>query len=206
MSQNALNHFVHLRQDNGQPRTLFLLHGTGGNEADLLPLAAPLGSAYNLLGLRGNINENGMLRFFARSGPGVFDQESLGEELEKLAAFLSAWYKQYELEPDDAAFLGYSNGANMLLATLLRHPHLIRRAALLHPMMPFDEDPVDLAGGRYLVTYGESDPMIPATESRRVVSELERRGAEVLVASHPGGHQLAQAELNALYAFLKTGE
>lgn len=206
MSQDALKHFVHLRQDRDRERTLFLLHGTGGNEADLLPLAAPLGGEYNLVGLRGNVSESGMPRFFARTGPGVFDQKSLNTELEKLAEFLRAWYQEYALDPDQAAFLGYSNGANMLLATLLHHPDVIRTAALLHPMMPFEPEAAELEGGRYLVTYGERDPMIPAAESRRVVDALRALGAEVQVASHAGGHQLAQAELDALYAFLKPAE
>lgn len=198
----ALSNFVFLERQRGRARTLFLLHGTGGNEADLLPLAEAVTEDYNLVGLRGNVSENGMRRFFARTGPGIFDQTSVEQESDKLAAFLEAWYTEHELNPDQAAFVGYSNGANMLLATLLRHPQWMRRVALLHPMMPFEPENVDLSGYEILVTYGAKDAMVPVAESQRVMRVLEAHGATVTVASHYGGHELGQPELDALAEFL----
>lgn len=200
----SLDHFAYTQRDLGQPRTLFLLHGTGGDEHDLLPLAEAVTDAYNLVGLRGNINENGMLRFFARSAPGVFDQASLRQESDKLAAFLESWYAEYNLAPRNAAFVGYSNGANMLLATLLLRPMLVRRAALLHAMWPFEaEDGPALEDLDILLTYGDRDQLIPKAESQRVARLLQSRGAEVEMIGHYGGHELGQPEVDALREFLQ---
>ncbi len=200
----SLDHFLYRREDQGQPRTLFLLHGTGGDEHDLLPLANAVTDQYNLVGLRGNINENGMRRFFARSAPGVFDQASLSEESDKLAAFLESWYAENGLKPQHAAFVGYSNGANMLLATLLRHPNVIRKVALLHAMLPFEvEDGPDINEVEVLLTYGEQDQLIPLPESQRLAEILQSLGAQLQMASHDGGHELGQSELAALREFLQ---
>ena len=199
----SLDHFLYRREDKGQPRTLFLLHGTGGDENDLLPLAEAVTDQYNLVGLRGNINENGMLRFFARRAPGVFDYESIEIESDKLAAFLESWYAERNLAPQSAAFVGYSNGANILLATLLRHPNVIRKVALLHAMLPFEVDNgPDLSGVEVLLTYGDKDELIPEAESQRVARLLQSRSAQVEVVSHYGGHELGQPEVDALREFL----
>ena len=203
----SLDHFLYQRHDKGQPRTLFLLHGTGGDENDLVPLAEAVTDAYSLVGLRGNINENGMPRFFERSAPGVFDQASLLQESNKLAAFLESWYAEYNLAPQNATFVGYSNGANMLLATLLRRPMLVRRAALLHAMWPFEaEDGPALDDLDVLLTYGDKDQLIPKVESQRVARLLQSRGAQVEVVSHYGGHELGQPEVDALREFLQPEE
>jgi phospholipase/carboxylesterase len=200
----TLDHFHYQLHDKGQPRTLFLLHGTGGDENDLVPLAEEVTDAYNLVGLRGNINENGMPRFFARTAPGVFDQASLRQESDKLATFLESWYAEYNLAPRNAAFVGYSNGANMLLATLLLRPMLVRRAALLHAMWPFEaEEGPALDDLDVLLTYGDKDQLIPIAESQRVARLLQSRGARVEVVSHYGGHELGQPEIDALRDFLQ---
>lgn len=204
MDAAALSYFAHVHVDNGRSRTLFLLHGTGGDEHDLLPLVEPLATQYNFVGLRGNVLEGGMPRFFARKAMGVFDQESLSQEVEKLASFLTAWHQQHNLSPEQAAFAGYSNGANMILAGLLRHPSLVRTAALLHCMLPFDPPPADLSGGRYLVTHGLQDGMMPPGAAAAVIAALQAAGAEVQEFSHPGGHELTHTEREALLAFLSS--
>ncbi|MCW5878680.1 MAG: alpha/beta hydrolase [Anaerolineales bacterium] len=204
MDGAALSYFTHVHVDNGRTRTLFLLHGTGGNERDLLPLVEPLAEQYNLVGLRGNVQEGGMPRFFARQAMGVFDQESIRVETEKLAAFLAAWNEKHGLNPEQAAFAGYSNGANMLLAALLRYPNLLRRAALLHCMLPFDPPQVDLSGGHYLVTHGLQDSMMPPGAAAAVIAALGAAGATVQEFSHPGGHELTHAEREALLNFLNA--
>jgi phospholipase/carboxylesterase len=101
-----------------------------------------------------------------------------------------------------AVFVGFSNGANMILATLLRHAHVIQNAALLHAMLPFEPPDVDLAGRRVLVTYGLSDNMIPPGEGERVAAALELRGAQVQVFAHGGGHQITAEEQATLFDFL----
>lgn len=203
-ANTALSSFVHVLHDQGKTKTLFLLHGTGGDEHDLVPLVEPLRDQFNFVGLRGNISESGMPRFFARLAMGVFDQESIEAETAKLAAFLAAFYEDHALPASQAAFVGFSNGANMILAALFRHPQVIHHAALLHAMLPFEPPAVDLAGKRVLVTHGLADTMMPPGEGERVAAALTARGAQVEIFSHPGGHQLTAEEQRALFDFLRS--
>ena len=195
--------FTHVFQDHNRSKTLFLLHGTGGDEHDLIPLVDPLTEQFNIVGLRGNVLENGMPRFFARKAMGIFDQDSIIAETDKLAGFLGAWYEAHATQAQDAAFVGYSNGANMILATLLRHPHVIHAAALLHPMLPFEPPDVALSGKNFLVTNGLQDAMMPPGEAARVAAALEERRAQVESFAHPGGHELTNEEQAALLEFLR---
>jgi phospholipase/carboxylesterase len=201
---NAAPAFAHVFLNNNSNKTLFLLHGTGGDEHDLIPLVEPVGKRFNIVGLRGNVSEGGALRFFARKAMGVFDMESLESEAAKLASFLSDWYAEHSWQPQDAVFVGYSNGANMILATLFRHPEAIHHAALLHSMLPFEPPGVDLSGRQILVTYGQRDQLIPAGEGERVAAALTERGASVQLAAQPGGHELTAAEQRALVDFLNS--
>lgn len=204
MTADALRLFTHVFHDHGAARTLFLLHGTGGDEHNLIPLVEPVASDFNIVGLRGNVLEGGMPRFFARRGMGVFDQESIVAETDKLAEFLTAWYGDHNITGENAFFAGYSNGANMILATLLRHPATIKNAALLHPMLPFEAPAVNLAGKRILVTFGLNDGMMPHGEGELVAATLLSLGADVQSFSHPGGHELTIEEQKALLDFLRS--
>lgn len=132
-----LSLFTYQYLDNKADKTLITLHGTGGTENDFLFLNDDLKDSYNLLGLKGNIDEDGLTRFFERKSPGVFDQESMKEEASKLHLFISAWMKKYSMNIDQFVSLGYSNGANMLLATMFYYPELIKNVVLLRPMLPF---------------------------------------------------------------------
>ncbi|UYN91747.1 MAG: alpha/beta hydrolase [Anaerolineales bacterium] len=197
-----MSEFIHIHQDNNAARTLFLLHGTGGDEHDLIPLVEPVRERYNIVGLRGNVSEGGMPRFFARLAMGVFDMASIEAETDKLAAFLARWYAEHNTDAKSATFVGYSNGANMILATLFRHPGVITNAALLHSMLPFDPPQLNLMSKRFLVTYGERDPLIPAAEALNVAAVLRAGGADVDAFAHPGGHELTHTEQAALLEFL----
>lgn len=197
-----MSEFIYTHQDRGQARTLFLLHGTGGDEYDLIPLVEPVSEGYDIVGLRGNVSEGGMPRFFARLAMGVFDQASIEAETDKLAAFLAGWYAEHNTDTKSATFVGYSNGANMILATLFRHPGVITNAALLHSMLPFDPPQLNLMSKRFLVTYGEQDPLIPAAEALNVAAVLRAGGADVDSFAHPGGHELTHTEQAALQEFL----
>jgi len=197
-----MNEFIHIHQDNNAARTLFLLHGTGGDEHDLIPLVEPVRERYNIVGLRGNVSEGGMPRFFARLAMGVFDMASIEAETGKLASFLTHWYAEHNTDAKSATFVGYSNGANMILATLFRHPSVITNAALLHSMLPFDPPQLNLMSKRFLVTYGERDPLIPAAEALNVAAVLRAGGADVDAFAHPGGHELTHTEQAALLEFL----
>ena len=197
--------FEHVFLDQGQARTLFLLHGTGGSESDLIPLVEPFKDRFNIVGLRGNVSEGGLARFFARAAPGVFDPESIQRETEKLADFLAGWYAEHAMSAKQAAFVGYSNGANMVLATLLRHPEAVQAAALMHPMMPLEPPrELNLAGKRFLVTYGLRDAIVPEGEAERVAAALKAGGAEVEMFGHHGGHEVTQDEVDALHGFLNS--
>jgi len=198
-----LFHFAY--QDNGAPRTLLLFHGTGGNENDLLSLVDPLKSRYNFLGLRGNVQENGMNRFFARMGQGLFDQDSIDREVEKLVMFIARWCQAKSITEQDLAFCGYSNGANMILATLFAHPTVIQKAVLFHPMLPSQPAlTVSFQGRQLLVSYGEEDQMVPINESHRVINVLTARGATVEVVEHAGGHEVVRDEVDKALKFLET--
>lgn len=201
-------HFKFFHIDNQAKRTLFLLHGTGADEHDLLPIVEPFHDQYNIVSLRGNVEKFGIRRFFAlrEIGGGFtrdnFDQDSIEEETGKLAEFVREWKKSHEINDTGFSFLGYSNGANMILATLFRHPAAINRAVLLHPMLPLAPTDLDLSGKEFLVTYGENDQLISADESKEVVKVLKNCGAKVQIVSHPGGHELRAEELEGIQNFL----
>lgn len=199
---SSFDNFQHLYVDNQADKTMFLLHGTGGDERDLLPLVTGLEAKYDFVGLRGNVSEHGMNRFFERRSDGSFVAESIEQETQKLAEFLHAWQKKYSLQSADTAFLGYSNGANMILATLFKYPDLISQAVLLHCMLPFAPQKLDLANKSFLVSYGESDQMIPMMQSLQVVETLHKFSATVRVVSHAGGHEIVREEVEELREFL----
>jgi phospholipase/carboxylesterase len=203
MSNSALKHFYHIFVDNKANKTLFLLHGTGGSEHDLIPLVTSLKSKYNFVGLKGNVNEQGLQRFFYRNPAGVFDQESIKEETKKFSEFISAWCKEQGQELADLAFVGFSNGANMILATMFYYPELIHKAVLLHPILPFQPaKELSLAGKELLLTYGEHDEMISAEKSRELIEILNSRGADVQIVHHQGGHRVQREEVEKLVEFL----
>lgn len=186
----------------GRP-PLLLLHGTGGDEDDLLPLgeAAP-GSA--LLSPRGQVLENGMPRFFRRLAEGVFDEADLRRRTDELAAFIRGAREAYGLEAPVA--LGFSNGANIAAALLLRHPGLLRGAVLLRAMRPFREEepvpPPGLTGTPVLLLSGTADPIVPAANSEGLAARLRRAGAEVTYHPLPAGHGLSQMDLSLARSWL----
>lgn len=203
MTQNYLANFNYLFINNDAEKTLFLFHGTGGNERDLLPLVMSLGDRYNFVGLRGNVSENGMNRFFERTALGVFNQESIQVETQKLANFLESWLAEHNLTTKQTAFIGYSNGANMILSLLFSFPELVSKAVLLHPMLPFiPQEKIALNDKSIVLTYGENDQIITTEESGKVSATLQQLGADVTIIKHSGGHQIQQNEVTALENFL----
>ncbi len=201
---NKLTLFDYEFVDNAAKRTLFLLHGTGGNKHDLLFFDDLLHGQYNLMGLEGNIRENGMPRFFKRHEAGVFDQESIKAETLKLHMFIRSWCIEYAMEPSTFSFLGYSNGANMLLATLFLYPSYIKRVVLLHPLMPLpaNHPEPDLTGRSCFVSIGTSDTVITPTQGAFVSDVLRRSGADVTFKAYPSGHEVSEKELADCCEFL----
>ena len=184
---------------------LLLLHGTGGNEYDLLPLRDRLSPGAAVLSVRGTVLENGMPRFFRRLSEGVFDEEDLVFRADELAAFVRAASEQNSLAARRLVAVGFSNGANIASAMLLRHPDLLRGALLMAAMAPYTSPPdVDLKGLPVIVSNGIRDPMISQEETMRLEQQLRARGAEVTDLPHPGGHRIDRDTLARAAVILRT--
>ncbi|HKH10438.1 MAG TPA: alpha/beta hydrolase [Rubrobacter sp.] len=176
--------------------TLLLLHGTGGNENDLLPLGRELLPGANLLSPRGKILEHGMPRFFRRLAEGVFDEEDLKIRTEELAGFVEEASERYGFDPGELFAVGFSNGANIAASLLLSRPELLRGAVLLRAMVPFEpEEAPDLSGVRIFVAAGELDHMVPKENTERLVELLRESGAELQVGWQRTGHGLVGEEV-----------
>jgi len=183
---------------------LLLLHGTGGNERDLLPLGRELAPGAPLLAPRGTVLEGTMPRFFRRLREGVFDETDLLARADELAGFLAAAAREYGVTPGSFLAVGFSNGANIASALLLTHPEAVRDAILIAAMPPFGVAPAaDLTGHRVLISNGRRDPMAPLSLTTRLVDDLGASGATVDLRLHAGGHQLAADHLPAMRAFLE---
>lgn len=176
---------------------LLLLHGTGGNENDLIPLGRELDSTAALLSPRGNVLENGMPRFFRRLAEGVFDEEDVIRRAHELADFVETAAALYEFDLARLTAVGYSNGANIAAAVLLLRPGVLTRAVLLRAMVPLTPaTKPDLAGTRVLICSGEHDPIVPVENARRLSELLRGAGADVTQHLEAAGHGLTSAEIS----------
>jgi len=183
--------------------TLLLLHGTGGDENDLLPLGKMLNPNANLLSPRGRMLENGMPRFFRRLAEGVLDIPDLIVQAQALAEFVSEAAAVYGFDPARVVAAGFSNGANIAGALLLLHPGILRAAILLHPMVPLVPETLpDLAGTPIFIGAGRLDPLVAAPETERLAALLRSAGAEVTLNWQPGGHALTREEAAAAKSWL----
>jgi phospholipase/carboxylesterase len=188
--------FIHRlkRAENSDGATLILFHGTGGNEADLLPIGREISGHADLLGFRGRSSEEGVLRWFRRFGMDRFDQADVRREAEAFAATLPQALSRYKLDPSRVTALGYSNGANFVAALMLLHPGLLTRAILLRPMLVLESPPeVELAGTQVLAVAGRSDPYghyVPA-----LADHFRRCGANVAAEIIAAGHALNRQDI-----------
>ena len=185
----------------GRP-TLLLLHGTGGDEYDLIPLGRLLAPGAAMLSPRGNVLERGAPRFFRRFAEGVFDTADVTRRASELADFLNAASARYDFALDNVVAVGFSNGANIAGALLLLHPDALRRAVLLRAQSVLDDAqlapaPGALAGVRALLAAGRSDPIVPAAETERLARALRDRGAEVTLRWDDAGHTLTTGDVEA---------
>ena len=178
--------------------TLLLLHGTGGDENDLLPLGRGLLPGAGMLSPRGKVLERGAPRFFRRLAEGVFDQEDLAQRTDELAQFIDAAATTYGLERDGIVAVGFSNGANIAGSLLLRRSGVLRGAVLLSPMVPFEPDSLpDLDGTSVFIGAGRNDPIAPAEQVERLAAMLREAGADVTVFWQHAGHTVTKEELDA---------
>lgn len=178
--------------------TLFLFHGTGGDEHQFLDLGAQLLPGARLVAPRGDVSEGGALRYFKRTGEGRYDMADLERATAKMAGFVG------ERKSGGASIgLGYSNGANIIASVLFSAPDNFDKAVLLHPLIPFEPAPQPgLAGKPILITAGRRDGMCPAPQTEALAAWLEAQGAAVEVFWHEGGHEIRQEELLAVRDWL----
>jgi phospholipase/carboxylesterase len=177
---------------------ILLLHGTGGNEDDLLSLGGALAPGAPLLSPRGQVLENGMPRFFRRLAEGVFDLEDLRLRARQLADFLAAARQSYGLGEVPPVAVGFSNGANMAAALLLLHPGSLSAALLLRPMVPLVPDPLPmLQGVRVFIAAGKHDPIVQPAQSQALADLLSQAGAEITLHWSNAAHGLSREDLDA---------
>ena len=182
---------------------IFLFHGTGGDENQFFDLAGQLLPGARRVAPRGDVSEHGALRYFRRTGEGVYDMEDLARATGKMAGFVRAWKE--ETQPSSVIGLGYSNGANILASVLFAEPGLFDGAVLMHPLIPF-EPQVDgsLDGTKVLMTAGRRDPICPPALTERLEADLRNLGAAVELLWHDGGHEVRPAEIYGAQAFLAS--
>jgi phospholipase/carboxylesterase len=200
--------FIHRFEPGSQPgaRPLILLHGTGGDEDDLVDLGKMVAPGAPLLSPRGKVLEHGMPRFFRRFAEGVFDEEDVRARASELAGFIAQARKVYGIATPVA--LGYSNGANMAAALMLLRPEALSGGILLRAMAPLAsaEASGGLAGKAVLVISGARDPIAPPATAARLKAMLERAGARVEHRTLPGGHELSQGDVTLAREWLQAHE
>jgi phospholipase/carboxylesterase len=190
-----LKHIFKQGSDASKP-VLLLLHGTGGTEQDLLPLAEMIDPEVSVLSVRGNVSENGMPRFFRRLAEGVFDEEDLIFRTKELHEFLDKAAKEHGFDRSNIVAFGYSNGANIAASLLFHYNDSLKGASLHHPMVPLrgiqmpnlSEVPVFIAAGK-------NDPICPAAESEELDELLRGAGAKTTVHWEMNGHTLTGSEV-----------
>lgn len=202
-----VNHFHHRFVPGtaaGEGRTLLLLHGTGGNEDDLVPLGGMLAPGAALLSPRGRVLENGMPRFFRRLAEGVFDLADLRARTGELAEWIGVATREFGIDPAKLTAVGFSNGANIAASLLLSRPGTVGAAVLFRAMLPFEPEVFpSLDGTPVYLGQGRQDPLIPAESAERLAGLLRDCGAEITLRWQPGGHQLTRADVHDAAAWLK---
>jgi phospholipase/carboxylesterase len=178
--------------------TLLLLHGTGGDEHDLLPIAKEFGNDFNILSLRGNVSENGMPRFFKRLGMGIFDEKDLTFRTHEIVDFIKGLAEKEGFDSNKLIALGYSNGANIAGSTLVLYPDFLAGAILYRPMQPFKDIKADIKNTKntpVFMSNGMVDPTVNQADTVKYVSILKNAGFDVANYSLSTGHQLTREDL-----------
>lgn len=198
MANNDLSR-PHVFMQGTSSRTILALHGTGGDEHNILGLAHALDPSASVLSPRGMHLEGGMNRFFERYADGTFNEESIDTAVADLSEFIDVASRKYAIEASNVFATGFSNGANTASALLIRHPALLAGAALFGSTIPFSHvDPVDLTGKRIWLANGDSDSYAPVDVSERWVEQLRGFGADVTWLRHSGGHEIRQEHVSLI--------
>ena len=200
-SLDFIHRYIPAKQE--QAPTLLLLHGTGGDEHDLITLGQGLMSHAALLSPRGRVLENGMARFFRRIAEGIFDLEDLQLQTHALSDFVQAASHAYGFDTQRVIAVGYSNGANIAASLLLLRPEVLAGAVLFHAMLPIrPEQQPDLHNVPVFIGAGRSDALVSPAGTEQLAQLLEQSGAHVTLHWQPGGHALNQPEVQAAAAWL----
>ena len=197
--------FIHVFQPPPEPGDpiLLLLHGTGGNEHDLVPLAELLRPGAGILSPRGKVLERGMPRFFRRLAEGVFDIEDLKLRTAELADFITGSAATHQFSTRQIIAVGFSNGANIAGALLLLRPEVLGAAVLFRAMVPLVPDTLPtIPATPVLISNGKMDPLVSAEETERLAALLRSAGADVTVAWQNSGHELTQADMTTAREWL----
>jgi predicted esterase len=202
VSDRGFEHVYRAASDPAAP-TLLLLHGTGGNEHDLMPLADAIAPAAGALSPRGKVLEGHMPRFFRRLAEGVFDLEDLRVRTRELADFVEASAARYGFDATRVVAVGFSNGANIAASLLLLAPGALSGAILFRAMVPIVPDSLpSLPGKRILMSNGRTDPLIPAAQAEMLADLFRRCRADVTLEWQPGGHNLTKRDVELAAGFL----
>ena len=199
--------FIHryVPGQSGNSRVFLLLHGTGGDETDMLGLGREFDPTAAILSPRGKVLENGAPRFFRRFAEGVFDEEDVVRRAHELADFVTAAASTYGFHPADVMSIGYSNGANISAAIMLLRPEVLSSAVMLRAMVPLSNaSPTDLTGKRVLISAGRTDPIVPADNAESLADTLRARGADVSIVVQQAGHGLIPADLTTVKQWLRA--
>lgn len=199
----SYHHLFQPGTDSAAP-PLLLLHGTGGDEHDLVPLARKLSPGSALLSPRGDVNEHGARRFFARLAEGVFDPAEVTRRTVALAGFIADATARHGIAADRLIALGFSNGANIAATLLQLRPEALAGAILLRPMVVLDQPAAtgSLAGKRILIANGVHDPIVPADHPSRLAALLRAGDATVSLNTAAGGHNLTPGDIAVAQKFL----
>ena len=196
--------FIHkyVAGDNAAAPTLLALHGTGGDEGDLVPLATAIGPGSSILSPRGRVLEQGLPRFFRRISEGVFDLDDLARRTIELGDFITTAARQYRFDPARVVAVGYSNGANIAASLLLTRAEALAGAILFRPMVPFEpQGAPDLGGKAILISAGRRDPIVPPASALRLSEILTAAGASVTTSWYDSGHALTPEEITKASAW-----
>ena len=197
--------FIHEFVPGTSSRTVLLLHGTGGDERDLIALGRELDPNAALLSPRGKVLENGMPRFFRRLAEGVFDLEDLKFRTNELADFVTAAAQHYGFALDNLAAVGYSNGANVAASMLLLRPEIVNAALLFRAMVPLTPEKLpDLSSAHVWIGEGDQDPIIATSEGQRLVDLLRGAGADVTIRFFHAGHGLTNGDIETAGHWLEA--
>jgi phospholipase/carboxylesterase len=199
--------FIHVYQPatSAEAPTLLLLHGTGGDERDLLGLGPALSPGAGVLSPRGQVLERGMPRFFRRLSEGVFDLDDLRQRTDDLANFVTRAAAHYGFDASRVIAAGFSNGANIAASLLLLRPEVLAGAILFRAMVPLVPDPLTTRPGRHvLLSNGSADPLISAAETERLATLLGAAGIDVTLRVQRAGHELTPLDVTQAREWLAS--